>query len=183
MPYLAMLTKVKNNLCIRPKIEWSFPWPMLLLYTKFHANHASTFSKNPADNQTALKTLFLGGGNKKVSSRVSFVVFCKFGRFFRFVQVPSGLLTATLSTAPDKSISKTSNICMEVRKRAHKYEFFFPRCNAVSLGCESERSGSLCFTLQLHALPLAPLAPSIVYSLDFAQSMSGDEPNSKIPLC
>lgn len=43
-------------------------------------------------------------------------------------------------------------------------------------------SGSLCYT-QLHALPLAVLAPSIVYSLDFFQSMSGDEPNSEIPLC
>lgn len=43
-------------------------------------------------------------------------------------------------------------------------------------------SGSLCYT-QLHVLPLAMLAPSIVYSLDFFQSMSGDEPNSEIPLC
>lgn len=36
---------------------------------------------------------------------------------------------------------------------------------------------------QLHALPLAVLAPSVVYSLDFFQSMSGDEPNFEIPLC
>lgn len=36
---------------------------------------------------------------------------------------------------------------------------------------------------QIHALPLAVLALSMVYRLNLFQSMSGDEPNSKIPLC
>lgn len=43
--------------------------------------------------------------------------------------------------------------------------------------------GSRRSSTQLQALPFAVLAPSIVYSLDFFQSMSGDEPNSEIPLC
>lgn len=43
------------------------------------------------------------------------------------------------------------------------------------------------YTVEAHSymlyLTVAVLAPSVVYSLDFFQFMSGDEPNTEIPLC
>lgn len=39
-----MLMKIKNNLCIRSKIEWVLPWPRLHPSTKFHKNPANSFS-------------------------------------------------------------------------------------------------------------------------------------------
>lgn len=76
---------------------------------------------------------------------------------------------------------------MKVRGRTHKYvdTFYFPKCNArfSKMRESDEYTVEACATHELDALPLAVLAPSIVYSPDFFQSMSRDEPNSEIPLC
>lgn len=72
---------------------------------------------------------------------------------------------------------------MKVKKWAHNYvdQFHFPSCMLDPLDMKELREA--CAYTQLHALPLAVLAPSKFYSPDFFQSMSRDEPNSKIPLC
>ena len=67
---LAMLTKVKNRLCICPvtqihsQISWPLPCSMLHPHTKFHENRAGRFSNNPASKHTkqSWKHNLLGAG-------------------------------------------------------------------------------------------------------------------------
>lgn len=80
MPYVAMLTKVKNYSCIHSmililsKIDGVLPWSLLYLSTKFHENCANTFPATLLTNKPDQKHNFLRGGNQTITlkSKVSF---------------------------------------------------------------------------------------------------------------